>query len=194
MADYVSNKELFAEMCIYRAAYFEALEQNKPLPAVSDKIASAIDRIAHKLSNSWNFINYTFKDEMVGDAMLRCLIKAHKFDPTRSENPFAYFSQISWNCFIERIKIEQYETSVKAKYIKEKMSHEFVEHGTSLEGEDSSNSFVEFLKENDIFIDHIEEKKKNTIHESLRHKNKTEYIKKVEVYVEPEMDLTQFEE
>jgi hypothetical protein len=192
MADYVSNKELFGEMCIYRAAYTIAVQNATELPVMSDKIAWAIMRIANKLSNSYNFVNYSYKDEMISDGILKCIAKAKGFDPLRSENPFAYFSQIIWNSFINRIKEEQHETSIKARYIREKMAHEFVEHGSSIDSEEGSNAFVEFLKENDVLVDYYE-KKKDAIHDSLKHRNKTSYGKKKDVIIEISTDLSQFE-
>jgi DNA-directed RNA polymerase specialized sigma24 family protein len=189
---YVSNKELLVACTAYSAAYKEAKATGSELPTVPHDIGSAIYRICTNLMNNYNFVGYTYKDEMSGDAIVKCIIKAHNFDSEKSENPFAFFSQIAWNSAIERIKKENHQTSVKAKLVREKMSHEFVEHGSNLDDSDSSNAFVEFLKENDALTDYYEEKKKK-IHPSLVHRNKTAYpVAKGQVLKEPksiEMDI-----
>jgi hypothetical protein len=174
MADYVDNKELLAELKVYRVAYLASIEAGAEKPQVSDKIAQAIVQIATNLGRSHNFRGYSYLEEMIGDAIVKCLSKVHRFDPEISENPFGLFTQISWQCFIFRIKKEQKETSVKARMINEMLSSEFVEHGGAIDNEDVSNSFVQFLKENDVLVDHIAAKKQK-IHPSLIHRNKTAY-------------------
>jgi DNA-directed RNA polymerase specialized sigma24 family protein len=182
---YVSNKELFAACSIYSAEHKKARDANEELPVVPHEIGSAILRICTNMTNNYNFVGYTYKEEMIADAILKCIIKAHNFDPTKSDNPFAFFSQICWNQFLERIKKENHQTSVKAKLIREKMSNEFVEHGSNLDDSESSNAFVEFLKENDALTDYYEEKKKK-VHPSLVHRNKTAYpTAKEQVLKEP---------
>jgi len=192
MADYVNNKELFAELCIFNAAYILATEAGLERPQISNKIAHAIMQVCTRMANSYNFCNYTYKDEMISDAILKCYKKIHGFDPLRSENPFAYVSQIAWNSFLYRIKEEQKESSIKARMIREKMSDEFVQHGVDTDADEGSNAFVEFLKENDAFVDYIELRKENakTIHPSLKHRNKTPYVKK---FVELKEDDTEFD-
>jgi len=196
MADYVSNKELFKELSIYRESYMKAMEAGEARPAPTKVIADAIMRISNNVMKSYNFVGYSYRDEMVSDAIERCLKKFHLFDPAKSENPFAYLSQLAWNAGIERIKTEQRHMSIKAKYIKEKMSSDFVQ--MEINGDpDVANAFVEFIKDNDIMVDYIEErrvKNKSEIHHLLVHRNKTEYIRKEveEVVVEPIFDLEEF--
>lgn len=192
--NYISNKDLLTELIAYRAAYYSAKNAGQELPQVTDSIASAIIRIANKLSTSYNFVNYTYREEMISDGIIKCLDKIHLFDPTRSENPFAYITQICWNAFILRIKIEQNQSSIKAKMIREKMSSEYVSHGVDLEDVEASNAFVEFLKEHDAYVDYNQEraKKATEIHHSLKHRNKTAYVTKED---EPEelLDVEQFD-
>src|SRR2546426_98864 len=122
MADYVNGKEMYAELVEYHKAYKLSLERGEEKPQVSTKLASAFIQIATRLSNSFNFIGYTYKDEFIGDGIIKCLNKVHCFDPAISEQAFAFFTQICWNEAIKRIKFEQYESSVKAKVIRECMS------------------------------------------------------------------------
>jgi len=178
---YVSNKELLAELLEYKNNCKIALAMGSEKPQINNKIASAITRICTNLSNRDNFIGYSFKDDMIGDAILKCFIKLEKFDEKRGENPFAYFSQIAWNCYINRISREKAEISGKAKYIRNSMSTDFVEQG--IDDTDIGNQFVEFLLEHDAFTDYIEQSKNNKLggtgylHESLKHRNKTPYVK-----------------
>lgn len=198
MADYVNGKELTAELTIYHAAYVSSVELGEEKPQVSEVIGNAFIQIATRLSNSFNFIGYPYKEEMIGDGIIKCLNKVHRFDPSISENSFAFFTQICWNAAINRIKEEQKESSVKARMIREKMSSEFVAHGVDSDNDDGSNAFVEFLKENDSFVDYIDLKKQQILTaqpESSKHRNKTAYVKKVvEVAKEEYFDLTMFEE
>jgi len=195
MSDYVNGKALYAELKIYHAEYQEAMKAGKDKPQMSNMIAIALMQIATRLSNSHNFVNYTYKDEFVADGIIKCVHKVHRFDPEKGENPFAYFTQICWNAAINRIKIEQHQSSVKARLVRDKMSSEFVEHGADADSDDGTNSFVEFMKENDCFIDY-EEIKKEKIKGVLVHRNKSGYNKKevLEAEALPEFDLTQFEE
>lgn len=192
--NYINNKDLFEELKIYRAKYLQSLELGEERPQIPDSIASAIMRISNKLMNSFRFVNYSYKEEMIGDAILKCCAKIHLFDPERSENPFAYITQIAWNAAINRIKNEQDESSVKAKMIRETITSEFVEHAAA--DDDTQNSFVAFLKENDVYVDYIEERaKKNNIHPSLTHRNKFAPVKKeAAVKTDDSFDLTAFED
>lgn len=197
MSDYVNGKEFYAELKVYHAAYLEHINNGAPKPQISDKSSYAILQIATRLANSHNFINYTYKEEFILDGVIKCIMKFHNFDPRKGENPFAFFTQICWNAALNRIKIEQEQSSVKARMIREKMSSEFVAHGVDADADDGSNSFVEFLKENDSYIDYNEIKKEKVEgNPALKHRNKTPYVKKDVVLAEelPEFDLTLFEE
>ena len=192
---YVNGKEFFDELVIYHEKYKITKAAGLDRPPITDKMASAIMRIANKLSNSWNFVNYTYKDEMVADGIMKCVEKIHLFDPLKSTNSFAYATQLIFNEFLARIKKEQHQTSVKARMIRDKMSDEFVQHGVDSSADDAGNTFVEFLKDVDCFTDYHEERAKKAVHPSLAHKNKTPYKKKdiVAAEVLPFHDLTSFE-
>lgn len=196
MADYINGKEMYAALVIYHDAYLETVKNGQDKPAVSPMLAQSFIQIATRLMNSFNFVNYTYKDEMISDGILKCLDKVHRFDPAISEQSFAFFTQICWNAAVGRIKIEQKESSVKARLIRDKMSSEFVAHGVDADADDGSNAFVEFLKENDSYVDYFEIKKASTVHDSMKHRNKTPYAKKevVEVADDMEFGLSEFEE
>ena len=198
MSDYINGKELTAALSVYHDAYLKSIELGQEKPQVSNVIGNAFIQIATRLSNSFNFIGYPYKEEMIGDGIIKCLSKVHRFDPKISDNSFAFFTQICWNAAINRIKEEQKESSVKARMIREKMSSEFVAHGVDSDKDDGSNAFVEFLKENDSFVDYIDLKKQQVSKmqpESSKHRNKTAYVKKTVTIIEQDnFDLTLFEE
>lgn len=191
--NYINNKDLFEELKTYRVMYLVSVQTGTERPHIPDPIAWAIMRISNKLMNSFRFVNYTYKEEMIGDAILKCCAKIHLFDPDKSENPFAYITQIAWNAAINRIKFEQNQSSVKARIIRETLSSEFTDHG--IEDEDTQNSFVTFLKENDVYVDYNAERARKAaeLHPSLTHRNKTKQVKKEEIEEEV-FDLTQFED
>jgi DNA-directed RNA polymerase specialized sigma24 family protein len=191
---YVSNKELFIACKAYSNAYKQSKLDGIETPPVPEDIGHAILQISTRLMNNHNFVGYSFKDEMIADAVYKCIKKVHNFDPEKSDNPFAFLSQISWNSAIERIKIERRQTSIKAKMVNEKLSSDFVMHGGMQDDPDFSNAFVEFLKDNEVLVDHYattKDDKKFKVHDSLVHRNKTAYTKTVKVEDEA-FDLTEF--
>lgn len=112
---YVDNKKFYEAMKDYIEKYKEAEKNGTELPRPSNYIGSCIVLIANKLSLLRNFINYSFRDEMISDAIENCMLYLHKFNPDKYTNPFAYFTQISYYAFIRRIQKEQ-----KQQYIKHK--------------------------------------------------------------------------
>ena len=93
-AHYVDNKKLLIHLTEHREAVKSAKEKGIPKPKISNYIGECILLIASKLSNRPNFINYPFKEEMIGDGIENCLMYIDNFDPAKSNNPFAYITQI----------------------------------------------------------------------------------------------------
>ncbi len=113
--NYVDNKRLYAEMIKYTRAYNEARKNGEEPPKASNYIGECIWLIANRLSTNRNFIGYTYRDEMIGDAIENCLRYLHNFDPDKSTNPFAYFTQIMYYAFLRRIEKEKKQTYIKYK-------------------------------------------------------------------------------
>ena len=114
---YVNNKEFLEHMIKYRDSVLEAENSGRERPRVPTYIGTAIMKIATHLSHKPNFINYTFREEMISDGIENCLQYIDNFNPDKSKNPFAYFTQIIYFAFIRRIQKEK-----KNLYIKYKMS------------------------------------------------------------------------
>lgn len=121
---YVNNREFSLAVVDYVSAANKARELDQEIPIVPDYIARSFLRIAEGLSHKQNFIRYTYREEMVMDAVENCLkaIKNYDIDTaTRSGNPnaFAYFTQISWYAFLRRIQKEKRQFDIKQKYLTE---------------------------------------------------------------------------
>jgi len=95
---YVNSKE-----------FLEELSQYYKTDHVTDTLAEMITKIANGLSYAPNFINYSYKDEMVGDAILKMFsaLKNKKFKLDSGNNPFSYYTTIAFHAFINRIKKEK---------------------------------------------------------------------------------------
>lgn len=112
---YINNKEFLQEMIKWKKAIREAEESDDPKPPVSDYIGTCFLKIAERLSSKSNFVNYPYKEEMIGDGIENCLMYAHNFNPRKSKNPFSYFTQIIYYAFLRRIEREKKQAFVKLK-------------------------------------------------------------------------------
>ena len=104
---YVDNSALYLAMIEYKALVNTNLENGLPPPRISNYIGEAIMKISTHLAYKPNFSNYTFREEMISDGIENCLQYINNFDPTKSKNPFAYFTQIIFFAFIRRIQKEK---------------------------------------------------------------------------------------
>ena len=117
MAHYVDNKILYATMIEYKDKVNEAEAVDDPKPPIPDIVGSALLKIANRLATKPNFINYTFREEMVSDGIENCINYIDNFDPEKSKNPFAYFTQIIYYAFLRRIQKEKKQLYIKHKAI-----------------------------------------------------------------------------
>ena len=116
-AHYVDNKKFYQALIEYKQQCVEAKSQGLPTPRVSEYIGECFLKIATHLSYKANFINYTFKDDMISDGIENCLTAVEKFDPERSTNPFAYYTQIIFFAFVRRIQKEKKQQATKYKML-----------------------------------------------------------------------------
>ena len=112
---YVNNKDFLAAMITYREDVNKAKEKNKDRPIVPTYVGECIMKIATHLARKPNFVNYTFKEEMISDGIENCLQYIDNFNPDKSNNPFAYFTQIIYFAFLRRIQKEKKNLFVKFK-------------------------------------------------------------------------------
>jgi len=114
---YVNNKELLAALIDYRAEVAVAKTKDLPKPRISNYLGSCFLKIATHLSYKPNFVNYMFRDDMISDGIENCVQYIHNFDPNKSKNPFAYFTQIIHYAFLRRIQKEKKQLEIKTKII-----------------------------------------------------------------------------
>ena len=112
---YVDNAEFLEAMIVYKKEYDTAIKNEKELPIISEYLGSVFLKIAQRLSFRPNFINYAFKNDMISDGIENCLHYIHNFNPEKSSNPFAYFTQIIYYAFIRRIQKEKKQLYIKYK-------------------------------------------------------------------------------
>jgi DNA-directed RNA polymerase specialized sigma subunit len=102
-------------MIEYKTKLNKALADGRPKPQVSNYIGQSILLICNNLAKKPNFSGYTYKQEMISDGIIDCISAVDNFDPDKTNNPFAYFTQIAWNAFIRRIQKEKKQTYIKHK-------------------------------------------------------------------------------
>lgn len=141
---YIDNKLFLEALLEHREKVKHAEENNLPKPAVNNYIGDCFIKIARHLSYKNNFINYSFKDEMISDGIENCLAVVHNFDPAKSKNPFAYFTQIIFFAFIRRIQKEKKQLDTKYRYIDQLDVTEMITQAH--DAGEFSNQFLEYLK------------------------------------------------
>ena len=124
---YVNNKQFLEAITEWKEKVKDAESLGEETPPVTDYIGECFLKIAQHLSFRPNFINYSYKEEMIGDGIENCLQYVNNFDPEKSKNPFSYFTQIIYYAFIRRIQKEKKQSHVKHKMIEKQ---DFVQYTT----------------------------------------------------------------
>jgi len=160
---YVNNKQLYEMIIKYKSDCIIAKKKKKEKPQIPGPIAVCLMAIAEGLSHKHQFINYTFRDEMISDGIENCVSYFDNFDPAKSENPFAYFTQIIYYAFLRRILKERKQTYIKHKVTESSMIFdELVEQSNNEDPHNTTQHLVsdqhtvDFIK---AFEDTLREKK-----------------------------------
>lgn len=150
--NYVNNPDLLEALIKYKKQIRDAEDQGDEPPRVPNYIGDCIYQISNRLATKPNFSGYTYKEDMIMDGIENCLLYINNFDPNKSSNPFAYFTQIIWYAFLRRIAKEK-----KQMYIRFKSSHNLVAAGATYESSevqlhlntnaDYINSFIQDFEE-----------------------------------------------
>jgi len=114
---YVNNKEFLAAIIEYKASIADAEHLGKPKPRITNYLGECFLKIATHLSYKPNFVNYMFKDDMICDGIENCVQYINNFNPEKSSNPFAYFTQIIHYAFLRRIQKEKKQLEIRQKII-----------------------------------------------------------------------------
>lgn len=149
---YVNNAEFSQAVVTYVKSSNLAKETDKPIPIVPNYIADCFLRIAEGLSHKSNFIRYTYREEMVMDAVENCLKAINNYNieaATRTGNPnaFAYFTQISWYAFLRRIAKEKKHQDIKERFMTEAGVEAFIAATGSIETTQMVQHFVDELRD-----------------------------------------------
>ena len=144
---YVDNKKFLVAMIEHREKVQKAEDKKRKAQMVTNYIGECFLKIANHLSYRPNFINYTYRDDMISDGIENCLQYMRNFNPEKSSNPFAYFTQIIYYAFIRRIQKEKKQQDVKAKLIATSGTEMMMD---TLVGDDAQykNQMLEFLQRN----------------------------------------------
>jgi hypothetical protein len=145
--NYVNNRDFFDSLVAYKKLCKEAEDSGDEKPRVPNYIGDCIWQIATRLASKPNFSGYSYKEDMIMDGIENCLLYMHNFNPEKTENPFAYFTQIIWYAFLRRIAKEK-----KQMYVRYKSSQAMLSVGGTYSGDadlhlntdvDYINSFIQ---------------------------------------------------
>ena len=169
---YVDNKKFLVAISEWRENCEEAASAGDKNPPLTNYIGECFLKIATHLSYRPNFINYSYRDEMISDGIQNCLQYAHNFSPEKSKNPFAYFTQIIYYAFLRRIQAEKKQVHIKNMSIQK----QHYEPYTTMAGDNNSYSIDETLMNNMLPDEDVYKPKKK---ENVKAKG-------LEVFMEPE--------
>ena len=149
---YVNNATFSQAVVDYVSHVEKCKKEKESLPKVPDYIAQCFLRIAEGLSHKANFIRYTYREEMVMDAVENCLKAISNYNleaatRTGKPNAFAYFTQITWFAFLRRITKEKKQQDIKLKYLTKSGIESFIDVGDEAAAGDVASHFVDTLKD-----------------------------------------------
>ena len=144
---YVNNKEFLQAMVDWKATVLEAEANDESRPQVTNYIGECFLKIANHLSYRPNFINYTYREEMISDGIENCLQYIDNFDPEKSKNPFAYFTQIIYFAFVRRITREKKQSKIKDKLLKSSNLEDMIMVQEHDDAGAYQKQFMEFLQQ-----------------------------------------------
>lgn len=156
---YIDNAQFLAALVEFRKEVKIAKKNKREEPPINDYIGGCFLKIAENLARKPNFASYTFREDMIADAVENCLRSIHNFNPALSNNPFSYFTQIVFFAFIRRITNEKKQLYAKYKATQQLgLLQNIIINNTSEIGQDEHQFKVyENIEE---FIQTFESKKK----------------------------------
>ena len=149
---YINNKEFSLAVVEYVTIANKAKESDQTIPKVTNYIATCFLKISEGLSHRPNFVRYTYREEMVMDAVENCLraIKNYKIETatrTGKPNAFSYFTQICYFAFIRRIAKEKKQQDIKFKFIEKMGIEDFTQLGMDDSGAAESMVYIDSLRD-----------------------------------------------
>ena len=135
---YVNNKEFLAALVKLREDREIAEIKGLPKPPIPRYVGECFLKIANHLSFKPNFVNYMFKEDMISDGIENCVQYIHNFNPEKSQNPFAYFTQIIHYAFLRRIQREKRQLEIKNKILERSGYQEVFDDSNRIDGDNYS--------------------------------------------------------
>jgi hypothetical protein len=148
---YVDNKRFLKALLDYKEQCDIAKSKSIEEPIVTNYIGECFLKISTNLRYKTNFINYPFSDDMVSDGIENCLVAVKKFDPKKSENPFAYFTQIVYYAFIRRIQKEKKHLALKYKLLENTDFEKIITQ--EQDSGDYNEQFLDYIKKQLEYMD-----------------------------------------
>jgi len=177
--NYVNNPEFLAAIVAYKKLCVEAEDCGDHKPIIPDYIGECIYQISTRLASKPNFSGYSYKDEMISDGLENAIQAIGNFNPEKSSNPFAYFTQIIWYAFLRRIDKEK-----KQLYIKHKVTENSVMSGTAVEGTDDEGSPTYIDLDNEYMTNFVRQYEKKM--EDKRQQQQKRVKKGLEKFIDDE--------
>lgn len=149
--NYVNNKTLYGVIIHYKNDLKKSINEKVDKPIVPNYIGECIILICNNLAKKPNFSGYSYKQDMISDGIMDCIAAVDNFDPDKTNNPFAYFTQIAWNAFIRRIHKEKKQTYIKHKNYENSFMFfdlsEEINHAVHLKSNEYSSDVVKSFEE-----------------------------------------------
>jgi len=179
---YVNNRDFSYAVVDYVKSVIDAKEKDTPIPIVPDYIATCFMKISEGLSHRPNFVRYSYREEMVMDAVENCLKAIHNYNidtitRTGKPNAFSYFTQICYFAFIRRITKEKKQQDIKFRFIEKMGIEEFMEIGMDRETANVTAAYIDTLRNR---IDRVKDKD-TLIKEFAKEEKKN--LKKLELFM-----------
>jgi hypothetical protein len=175
---YVNNQQFLEEMVKYRTLVNQCKEQNLERPRVPEYIGTCLFKIATHLARKPNFANYTFKEDMISDGVENCLLYIDNFNPDKSDNPFAYFTQIIYYAFLRRIQKEKKHMYIKYKSMENEIINALIENNGEEIVSSSMNGMMHESYSEHFIRDFIETFEDNKRKKTTTRKKKSEGLVK----------------
>ena len=157
---YVDNKKFLAAIVERKEQIKEAEGVGDPKPQITNYLGECILKISNHLSYRPNFINYTYKEEMISDGIENSLQYIDNFDPEKSKYPFAYFTQIIYYAFIRRIAKEKKQQKIKEKILRRSNIQDMIIVQPHDDEADFQTQYIEFLDKYNFGDDDDDDDKK----------------------------------
>jgi hypothetical protein len=161
---YIDNERFLQELVVHKKAVTKAKKEGIKPPGVTNYIGQCFLDIANNLAKKPNFANYTYKDEMVSDSVENCIMYATNFDPKKSRNPFAFFTQIIYYAFLRRIQKEKKQLYIKMRCFEENdptgRFRNWMEEEHTKYGDSGQSPFADFISNDSLTSESLKPKKK----------------------------------